>query len=256
MPSSVRLQVWLLLLVSTFCCSGQSVRGKASMVIDPGEVDDTSIVEYELDDPKCFDTTEELRQAVSDYQGVNTFNAKLGAKYGWPIGQWCVSNIRDFSNLFSSSGSMHHRYFNEPLDQWDMSHATDVSGMFQNCHWFNQPLRSWKLGNVKTMTRMFAAARNFNQPIGHWQVDQVQDMSYLFLHAFSFDQNLNSWNIRSVTSMEGIFRDARSFDATTLNWDVSHVENTKMMVSEIPGVTLNLRGQPQQQQTVITMSTL
>jgi Mycoplasma protein of unknown function, DUF285 len=252
MPSYAGLQVWFLLLVSSFSCSSQSVRGKASMVIEPGEVDDRKIVEYELDDPKCFETTEELRQAVSQYQGVNKFDAKLASKYGWPIGQWCVSNIQDFSNLFSSSP--HHRYFNEPLDEWDMSRATDVSGMFQNCHWFNQPLRSWKLGNVKTMTRMFAAARNFNQPIGHWKVDQVQDMSYMFLHAFSLDQNLNEWNIRSVTSMEGMFRDARSFDSTKqLNWDVSHVKNTKLMVSEIPGVTLNLRGQPEQQ-TVITMS--
>ena len=253
MSSCGFLQAWLLLflLSSNLPCSGQSVRGKASVVMDPGEVDDRKIIEYELNDPKCFETSDELRQAVNRYEGMNKFDSKLAAQFGWPIGRWCVSNVEDFSNLFSSA--RHHRYFNEPLDLWDMSRATNVSGMFQNCHWFNQPLSSWKLRNVKTMSRMFAAARSFNQPIGTWQVDSVQDMSYMFLHAFSFHQDLNSWNIASVTSMEGMFRDARSFDSSQLQWDVSHVTNIDRMVSEIPGVTLNLRGH-YEQQTVITMT--
>ncbi|CAB9498056.1 (LipO)protein [Seminavis robusta] len=245
---------YLLLIASSVSSSlppgvhSQAVRGKASMAV---EVDDATMnmVQYELDDPKCFETTDELRDAVAQYKSSKQFDPELASKYGWPIGQWCVSNIADFSNLF-----VKHRYFDEPLDRWDMSQATDLSGMFQNCHWFNHPLNDWDVSSVTSTSRLFASARAFNQPLDHWKTDRVRDMSYMFLHAFSFDQNIQSWNIGAVKNMEGMFRDARSFDDANLQWDVSRVENTKMMVSSIPGVSLNLRGAPQQQTVIATMN--
>lgn len=192
-------------------------------------------------DPKCFASSEELRQAVDQYQGADHYDSALANAYGWPMNAWCVSHIQDFSNLFQN-----HRYWDESLAEWDVSHATDLSGMFQNCHWLNnnQDFGMWDTSNVRTMARMFAAARNFNSPsLQDWNTARVTDMSYMFLHAFSFAQPkaLAEWNIGRVQTMEGMFRDARSFDERELHWDVSHVSNTKSMVSSIPGVSLNLR---------------
>ena len=240
---SVVLQWALLLLVLSPTSSqtrGATSTSRASVAIDePG--DSTNMVEF-WDDPKCFETSQELREAVVQYKNKDTFDQSLASKYGWPISTWCVSHIEDFSNLFTVQ---HHRFFDEPLEDWDMSSATDLSGMFQNCHWFNQPLRQWDTSSVRTMTRMFAAARAFNQPLDGWTVHRVTDMSYMFLHAFSFNhpESVNLWNIESVRNMEGMFRDARSLDDTLLTWDVSHVTITKNMVSSIAGVSLNLRGQ-------------
>ena len=204
--------------------------------------DHVSYYAYPDNDPKCFETTQELRDAVNQYQGEAQFDQALAARYGWPLQNWCVSHIGDFSNLFQSK---HHRYFDEDLNDWDMSSATDLSGMFQNCHWFNRPLSQWNVSNVRTTARMFAAARTFHQDLSRWTLDRCEDMSYMFLHAFSLEhQHVTAWkdHIQNVRTMEGMFRDARSFDASQLTWDVSHVANTKGMVSSISGVSLNLRG--------------
>jgi Mycoplasma protein of unknown function, DUF285 len=233
---------WTVLVLSLLVSPAASqTRGSRATVAIEEPGDSTNMVEY-WDDPKCFETTEELRAAVEQYKGQNTYDQILAKKYGWPMNHWCVSNIEDFSQLFHAP---HHRYLDEPLEGWDMSSATDLSGMFQNCHWFNQPLNRWDVSAVRTMTRMFAAARNFNQPLDQWNVERVQDMSYMFLHAFSFNQpqSMNGWNIGNVKNLEGMFRDARSLDDSLLKWDVSHVDNTKHMVSSIAGVSLNLRGQ-------------
>ena len=48
----------------------------------------------------CFETTEELRSAV-DNLVAGTNLTELEATYGLPIGSWCVSQISDFSSLFS-----------------------------------------------------------------------------------------------------------------------------------------------------------
>lgn len=237
---------WITLLLTLPITSSQtrgSGNNRATVAIEEGELlgggdatSSISMVEY-WNDPKCFESTEELRAAVARYQNKDVYDAQLAQRYGWPIGNWCVSSITDFSNLFTQ-----HRYFDEPLEQWDMSSATDLSGMFQNCHWFNQPLNDWDTSSVQNLQRIFASARNFNQPLDKWRTESVTDTSYAFLHAFSFSQpeSLNGWNIRNVRNAEGMFRDARSFDSTLLTWDVDHIENTKSMVSSIPGVSVNL----------------
>lgn len=98
---------------------------------------------------KCFETTEELRGAVRRYKSYHDIDTDLMEMYGWPIDNWCVSHIEDFSSLF-----FRKRHFNEPLNSWDMSNSKDTSAMFMDCFEFNQPLDHWNVKGVTNMNRM------------------------------------------------------------------------------------------------------
>jgi Mycoplasma protein of unknown function, DUF285 len=55
----------------------------------------------------------------------------------YPIGQWDVSNIQDFSYIFDEERNPLLVDFNEDLSNWDMSNATNLSYMFRDCFLFN-----------------------------------------------------------------------------------------------------------------------
>ena len=75
----------------------------------------------------CFETREQLDDAISVYLVDPTDQTSSAAlEYGWPIGTWCVSAIEDFSLLFNF-----RQDFDEELDDWDMSSATNLQAMFR-----------------------------------------------------------------------------------------------------------------------------
>ena len=43
-------------------------------------------------------------------------------------------------------------FFNQPLNKWNVSNVTDMSGMFLGATSFNQPLNNWNVSNVKFMS--------------------------------------------------------------------------------------------------------
>ena len=53
--------------------------------------------------------------------------------------------------------------FNQPLDTWNVSNVTQMSGMFHHATSFNQSLPHWDIGNVVDMDYMFTGASSFNQ---------------------------------------------------------------------------------------------
>jgi surface protein len=82
---------------------------------------------------KEFSSTDELRVAVKKYCGYNESTLQysqlcspkdaeeIATTYGWPINKWDVSNIQDFSSLFSEN-----RGFNEDIGSWNVSNATSM----------------------------------------------------------------------------------------------------------------------------------
>ncbi|WP_086228351.1 BspA family leucine-rich repeat surface protein [Campylobacter sp. P0109] len=140
------------------------------------------------------------------------------------IEEWDVSHVTNMSGMFQSATS-----FNQPLNDWDVSHVTNMSGMFQSATSFNQPLNDWDVSNVTNMSYMFADAVNFNSDISSWDVSHVTDMSSMFASAFNFNQPLNDWNVSHVTNMSHMFYRAISFNQPLNNWDVSSVTNMSGM---------------------------
>jgi Mycoplasma protein of unknown function, DUF285 len=56
----------------------------------------------------------------------------------YPIGQWDVSNIVDFSYVFDADQNPLLGCFNEDLSNWDTSNATNMSDMVNCCHFLFQ----------------------------------------------------------------------------------------------------------------------
>jgi surface protein len=172
----------------------------------------------------CFDTTSELREAVEFYTRDNRSDSAVASTYGWPIGNWCVSNIEDFSKLFSVAGNPAAVDFNEKISRWDVSNATTMESMFAGSSFygtkrFNQPLADWDVSSVSDMSYMFTDAISFNQPLGDWDVSSVTDMSYMFYNARNFNQPLVDWDVSSVTTMRYMFFEAMYFDQTLNDWN-------------------------------------
>ena len=46
--------------------------------------------------------------------------------------------------------------------------------MFSHAGFFNQPLNNWNVSKVEDMDFMFAAATSFNQPLNNWNVLTVR----------------------------------------------------------------------------------
>ena len=175
-----------------------------------------------------FETTPELRTTVRTYCG-NTINnytptpedvERIAVCYGWPINEWDVSQIKDFSYVFANNIS-----FNEPIQSWDTSKAMNMSCMFYKARLFNQDISGWDVSNVVTMRGMFMKAASFNQDLWSWNTAKVTSMMGMFGDAMSFSRSrtLLSWNVSNVSTFLYMFEGAESFNAMVLPWFVSEM---------------------------------
>ena len=126
-----------------------------------------------------------------------------------PIGEWDVSHVTDMSKLFEGAAS-----FNSDISKWDVSAATDTSNMFSGATSFNSDISNWDVSRVIFMGRMFSGATSFNINISKWDVANVVNMESLFHDATSFNIDISKWDVASVTNMQSQFLGATSFAQT------------------------------------------
>lgn len=90
--------------------------------------------------PNCFQTRRELQSAIALYTSENvTMRLEAFVRYG-RIGQWCVSKIEDFSELFKGRET-----FNEPLDGWDVRQR-----LWPACFKEQElSIRAWHIGTLQ-----------------------------------------------------------------------------------------------------------
>jgi len=174
---------------------------------------------------KPFTSNKELRSAIVDYNKIkgNPIDSiieaeRIASNYGWPIGKWNVSQVEDFSCLFSDEVN-----FNEDISSWDTSHATDMRWMFCKAESFNQDISSWDTSNVTTMRRMFHDASSFTQDLSSWDTSKVTNMANMFSNASLFNQDISSWDTSNLTDARSMFRGATSYSFNNFhdNKDVS-----------------------------------
>ena len=165
---------------------------------------------------------ESIRDAVWLGESV----AAVIAKYG-QIAEWDVSEVEDFSGLFSSRGGI--RNFTADLSGWDVGNATNMSYMFLGADSFTSDLSEWNVGNVKHMNYMFARASSFNSDLSKWDVGNVSNMGGMFQGARRFTSDLSEWNVGNVEDMTFMFDGATSFESDLSKWNVGNVEDVTGM---------------------------
>ena len=213
------------------------------------------------------------------FQSCNLFNQDIGG--------WNVSNITSFNNSFQTASSFNNGgspsinnwvlktsgpvvfstmfqnaiAFNQPINNWDISAATNMNSMFQSASSFNNGLSSgvagnmfWNTSSVTSMTSMFSGATSFNQNLGvlnlpncssfnsmfsgaskfnnggsndisSWVLKTTGtiDMTSMFASASIFNKPLAGWNTSRVISMTSMFASAYSFNQNIGSWNVSNV---------------------------------
>lgn len=153
--------------------------------------------------------------------GLGLFNQDIGA--------WNVSNVDDFNNMFRFNAFFNNGNSSN-IQNWNVSSAINMEGMFSRANRFNQPIANWErttpgntstLANVTNMANMFSSSNNalgFNQPIGNWNVSSVINMNNMFYRS-PFNQDIGSWNISNVTNFTafGTAGSVSPFSPTTLD---------------------------------------
>lgn len=155
----------------------------------------------------------------------NSEVSEIAQLYGWPIGNWCVDLVEDFTEVFSYNRDSALINFNEDISSWNTSSATTMRRLFRGANQFNQDISGWDVSKVEDMERMFSTAESFNQYIGAWNVSQVQNMNRMFISSRVFNQDIGSWDVSRVEDMEYMLSGTWAFDQDIGSWDVSRVKN-------------------------------
>ena len=135
------------------------------------------------------------------------------------IEDWDVSHITDMNEMFYEAET-----FNEDISLWDTSNVTSMKRMFQGANSFNQDIGGWDTSKVTDMKFMFEGARAFNQPL-NWKTSNVEYMSYMFAWADSFNADISMWDTSKVRYLDSMFHKAISFNQDISGWNTSNVVN-------------------------------
>ncbi|MGN7888320.1 BspA family leucine-rich repeat surface protein [Dyadobacter sp. 22481] len=151
------------------------------------------------------------------------------------INNWDVSHVTNMREMFYNA-----RAFNEPLGNWDVSNVTDMFSLFFAATVFNQPLNSWDVSNVANFGGMFYYASSFDQPLDSWSVSTATDMNSMFTFASAFNQPLNGWDVSNVTTTQYMFYGAPAFNQSLDAWDMSKVTAAHYMFNGAAAFNQNL----------------
>ena len=146
------------------------------------------------------------------------------SSFNQEINDWNLSHVTDISRMFMSNHS-----FNQNISQWDVSSVVDTSGMFSHASLFNQDINDWNTSSFITTAGMFYDADGFNQSLNKWDMSSVEDMNYMFYDTAIFNADITNWNVSSVTDMSGMFRDSDAFTQDISQWNVASLTNVFYM---------------------------
>jgi len=131
-----------------------------------------------------FNDNNELKAAVNEWCDDE---AAAREKYG-DINNWDVSNITNFSSIFSGKTE-----FNSDISNWDVSNGTDFAGMFQSSA-FDQDISDWDVSSGEYFQYMFNGNPEFShQGIRKWKIDYSDILTGMFSGATKFLDN--GWQV-------------------------------------------------------------
>ena len=87
---------------------------------------------------------------------------------------------------------------NVNLNDIDISHIDDLSGIFMDLDPHNIDISEWDVSNVTNMTSLFGGCKKFNCDISNWDVSNVEMMNATFYDCKNFDCDLSNWDVSKV----------------------------------------------------------
>ena len=173
-----------------------------------------------------------FKEASWDWvQNTTTATTKWGT-----LGDWDVSEVRDFSLAFDTSRNK----AGEPvvggnpkaanvglvaISGWKTTSLTTLSRTFFGARFMDADLSSWDVSKVVALNFTFAYARRFTGTgLARWKTASVTTLTSTFHEASSMNVDLGGWDVAKVVSMTNMFHQAVRFEGTGLSrWSVGKI---------------------------------
>jgi len=177
-------------------------------------------------------------QAASSFsRPLNSWNTKkvttmsnmfYQCNYNQTIGSWDVGKVTSFYNMFGQQFTP-AKAFNQDINQWNVSSATNMSQMFFTNKAMTYDLNSWDTSKVTNMSSMFYQSV-FNGNISNWNISSVQNISSMFYQVSVFNRDISSWNFKGLNAtanFDSFMTSATGFSTTNYNALLIAMNNNK-----------------------------
>lgn len=154
-----------------------------------------------------------VKSMNSTFYGCNNFNSSLNA--------WDVSKVINMAGTFWATGK-----FNNGGESFTWgektANVTSFFGTFSSATAFNQDINNWNVSSATNMNNMFYGATAFNKPLNQWNTGKVETMVDMFGGATAFDQNIGGWDISALRNAATMFDWAGistdNYDSLLIGW--------------------------------------
>ncbi|GMH85368.1 hypothetical protein TL16_g10208 [Triparma laevis f. inornata] len=175
----------------------------------------------------------ELYEQVREWE--KNQDLSLAKHKGKHIREWDTTHITDISYLFEGMVN-----FDQDLSGWNLINCKSMIGTFTKTNNFAANMKGWNVGNVTTMEKLCLKSENFNADISGFDVSSVTSLQEAFKEVKIFNADVSEWNTKNVTTMRCCFSDARAFNGPLSGWDTTNVKNMSHMFSGARAFNQNL----------------
>lgn len=154
------------------------------------------------------------------------FNGCNVLVYNSSINNWDVSSATSLRFMFQQCDA-----FNEDLDNWDVSNVTNFEQVFFGCLLFNGNISTWDMSSATTLDEMFSLTGAFQGDLSAWDVSNVQVFFRMF-RGCSFNQDISAWDVSSGTNFNGMFDNNPVFNQDISTWNMASATNTNSMFQD------------------------
>jgi surface protein len=187
---------------------------------------------------KVIKNREELIEAVDEYLDEyysddaeeKNDNEDVGKnRIRYPIGDWDVSGVDDFTSVFDEERNGKAKNFDEDLSRWNVSRGTSFDRMFYACHVFQSDISNWDSSRATNLRHMFEGCTSFNSDLSRWNVANATNLDGMFICCTTFNSDLSRWNVANATNLSDMFYGCHSFNSDLSRWNVANATNLHSM---------------------------